>query len=389
VATTQQDENWIEEIEDDSDEYPVEYNISSTPNDFNVKTIFDFVSSGIVKIPGFQRNYVWDIKKASRLIESLIMGLPVPQVFFYERAKNDFLVIDGQQRLMTVYYFLKKRFPKMEKRAELRRIFDEKGEIPENILSNDDYFDSFNLKLAARILERENRLEGLNYGTLDRNDRTTVELRTIRCVVIKQYDPKDDPDSSMYEIFYRLNTGGVNLTPQEIRACVYYSGFYEMLSEMNLDPRWRRLTKPDPDIRMRDLESLLRGFAMLVHGNDYRSPMVKFLNSFSEESKKFSEQQRTYLKQLFNSFMNHCEDLPQSAFGSASGRFSISMYEAIFAAVCEKAYRDKTLDISPVSVEKLDRLKLDPQFLKASQSQTTDKENVDLRLRKAKEILLN
>lgn len=112
---------WVEQEDEDESEYPVEYNISSSPNDFNVKTIFDFVSSGIVKIPGFQRNYVWDIKKASKLIESLIMGLPVPQLFFYEKGKNDFLVIDGQQRLMTVYYFLKKRFPRMEKLVPRRK----------------------------------------------------------------------------------------------------------------------------------------------------------------------------------------------------------------------------------------------------------------------------
>ena len=387
MATNHQEEEWIEQEDEGEFEYPVEYNVSSTPNDFNVRTIFDFVSSGIVKIPGFQRNYVWDKKKASKLIESLIMGLPVPQVFFYEKAKNDFLVIDGQQRLMTVYYFLKKRFPRTEKRAELRRIFDEQGTIPDRILSDDNYFDNFNLKLGARLLERPNRLEDLNYDTLDKSDRTTLELRTIRCVVIKQYDPKDD--SSMYEIFYRLNTGGVNLTPQEIRACVYYSKFYEMLSKINLDPRWRRLTKLEPDMRMRDLETLLRGFALLVSGSNYRAPMVRFLNTFSEESKKFPVEKITYFEQLFDSFMNQCKDLPQSAFGSKSGRFSRSMYEAIFAAVCEEAYSKGALDVKPLVASKLDQLKNDPVFLEASQSQTTSKENVELRLRRAKQILLS
>jgi hypothetical protein len=385
---TCQTEDWIEPEDEGEFEYPVEYNISSNPNDFNVKTIFDFVSSGIVKIPGFQRNYVWDIKKASKLIESLIMGLPVPQVFFYERAKNDFLVIDGQQRLMTVFYFLRKRFPKTEKRVELRRIFDEQGTIPDKILSDDNYFDNFNMKLGARLVEKPNRLESLNYDTLDKIDRATLELRTIRCIVIKQYEPKDD--SSMYEIFYRLNTGGVNLTPQEIRASLYYSKFYEMLSKINLDMRWRKLTRLEPDIRMRDLESLLRGFALLTSGSDYRPPMVRFLNNFSEESKKYSEEKIRYFEQLFDSFMNQCKDLPARAlFGSKSGRFSISMYEAIFAAVCEEAYSKKSLDVKPVVAPKLDQLKNDAAFRGASQSQTTSKENVKLRLQRAKEILLS
>jgi hypothetical protein len=315
------------------------------------------------------------------------MGLPVPQVFFYEKGRNDFLVIDGQQRLMTVYYFLKKRFPKMEKRAELRRVFDEHGMIPDRILSDDDYFDNFNLRLGARLIERPNRLEDLNYDTLESDDRIALELRTIRCIIVKQHEPKDD--SSMYEIFYRLNTGGVNLTPQEIRASIYYSPFYEMLGRLNLDPLWRRLTKIDPDIRMRDLETLLRGFALLASGANYKPPMVRFLNAFSEESKKFPQGRIEYFEQLFDSFMQQCKDLEAKALWGRTGRFSVSMYEAIFAVVCEDAYSHGTLNVKPVDAAKLDKLKSDSSFIKASQSQTTSKENVDLRLQKAREILLS
>ena len=60
-----------------------EYDLTSTPNDFNILTINSFIESGSIKIPGFQRNYVWDIKRASKLIESLILGLPIPQIFLY------------------------------------------------------------------------------------------------------------------------------------------------------------------------------------------------------------------------------------------------------------------------------------------------------------------
>lgn len=75
------------------------YDITSSPNDFNVATIFNFMESGTVIIPEFQRHYVWDLKHASKLIESLLIGLPIPQIFLYEEAPNKFLVIDGQQRL--------------------------------------------------------------------------------------------------------------------------------------------------------------------------------------------------------------------------------------------------------------------------------------------------
>jgi len=88
---------WIEREEEEEEAgFPVDYKITSTPNDFNVNTLFDLIESETVKIPGFQRNYLWDIKKASKLIESIIMGLPVPQLFLYERGRNDFLLIDGQ-----------------------------------------------------------------------------------------------------------------------------------------------------------------------------------------------------------------------------------------------------------------------------------------------------
>jgi uncharacterized protein with ParB-like and HNH nuclease domain len=70
------------------------------PNDFKL-TLFSFIESKAVKIPGFQRNYVWDIMRASKLIESPIIGLPIAQIFLYEEGRNSFLVIDGQQRLMS------------------------------------------------------------------------------------------------------------------------------------------------------------------------------------------------------------------------------------------------------------------------------------------------
>ena len=140
-------DDWFEDYaEDESDDYPIsDYEITATPNDFNILTIFQFIESGAVRIPGFQRNYIWDLKRASRLIESLLMGLPVPQIFLYEHGRNEFHVIDGQQRLMSIYYFIKMRFPRMEQRSKLRYIFDEKGSIPEDILHDNEYFTQFQL----------------------------------------------------------------------------------------------------------------------------------------------------------------------------------------------------------------------------------------------------
>ena len=103
-------------------------------------------------IPGFQRHFVWDIKRASKLIESLILGLPVPQLFLYEEARNRFLVIDGRRRLMSIYYFIKQRFPRNGARIELRRIFEEHGKIPDQVLHDNKYFMNFRLQLRQNFL---------------------------------------------------------------------------------------------------------------------------------------------------------------------------------------------------------------------------------------------
>ena len=158
--------DWFDDYVEGADELQVEeYDITASPNDFNVMTLYSFVESGAVRIPGFQRNFVWDLGRASKLIESLILGLPVPQLFLYEQARNKFLVIDGQQRLMSIYYFIKKRFPRKERRMELRAIFDREGRIPDEVLHDDEYFQSFNLRLPERLPDHPNRFKGLNYAT--------------------------------------------------------------------------------------------------------------------------------------------------------------------------------------------------------------------------------
>ena len=279
-----------------------EYDISATPNDFNISTIYDYIGHGVFKIPGFQRNYVWDLKKASKLIESIIIGIPIPQIFLYEESKNNFLVIDGQQRLMTIYYFIMKRFPKMEKRSELREIFDKPGKIPDDVLYSDNYFSDFNLKLPAQLPDQPNKLNGQNHSTLDEGIKRTFGLRTIRNVVIKQNFPHDD--SIIYEIFYRQIQVEKISKPQEIRTSLYHSLFFDTLNRINLDSRWRRLLKEheDPDIHMKDIEILLRGFAMLISSDQYKPSMIKFLNNFSNTMKKIEKEKVVYLEKVFNYF---------------------------------------------------------------------------------------
>lgn len=381
--------SWYEDDGDDeSFDYPVgEYEITISPNDWNIATIVNFIDSGAVKIPGFQRNFVWDLKRASKLIESIIIGLPIPQIFLYEEGRNSFLVIDGQQRLMSIYYFTKQRFPRKEKRNELRRIFDEHGRIPDNIFADDAYFEKFNLNLPERLPEQRNKFKGRNYGTLDEY-KLTFDLRTIRNVIVKQIAPKDDI-SAVYEIFNRLNTGGANLSPQEIRTSLYHSPFYDLLYRLNLKPAWRRvLGIEEPDLHMKDIEFLLRGFAMLETHAAYGSAMARFLNTFSKQARKFDEAGITYRSDLFDSFLASCARLEPDAFEGSSGRFSITLYESVFFAVCTQPFRNQELVAGTIDPATIQQLKNDPAFQAASQSRTTSASNVRTRLERSAAIIM-
>ena len=364
-----------------------EYDITVTPNDFNVITLSSFIELGAVKIPGFQRNFVWDIRRASKLIESLIVGLPVPQIFLYEAARNNFLVIDGQQRLMSIYYFINKKFPRKEKRTDLRRIFAECGKIPESVFHDEKYFQAFNLRLPDAV-SGNNKFNGLNYATMDEY-KTQFDLRPIRNIIVKQNSPSGS-ESSIYEIFNRLNTGGVNLRQQEIRACMFHSDFYVMLDRVNGDDAgWREiLDSPEPDLNLKDMEVLLRGFAMLINGESYSPSMLKFLNRFSQECKMFGKDKNAYLEALFRSFVKACDELPKGAFiNKRNNRFNIALYEAVFAAVCKQAYEETRMVEGKIESKALEELETDETFTRAALEGTTRTSSVHTRLKQAREII--
>jgi hypothetical protein len=288
---------------------------------------------------------------------------------------------------MSIYYFIKRRFPRREKRVELRSIFDVEGHIPEKVLHDDQYFEDFNLRLTEKLPNRTNKFNGLNYSTLG-DHRTQLDLRPIRNIVVKQNGPGDD-DSAIYEVFNRLNTGGINLRPQEIRTSMYHSRFYDMLYRLNQDPRWRRIIQSEvPDIHMKDIEILLRGFAMLINSSQYAPSMVRFLNHFSRMSAANEESKNKYLSELFSSFLDATKDLADDAFiNSKSNRFNIALFEAVFTAACETSFAERRTLRGTLPVEAVTALELDPEFMSASLEGTTSRANVDKRLLRARQIV--
>lgn len=363
-----------------------EYDIITSNNDFNVLTINSFIDSGSIKIPGFQRNYVWDIKRASKLIESIILGLPIPPIFLYEEKRNQFLVIDGQQRLMTIYFFGKGRFPKKEKRTEIRKLFNESDRFPESVLYSDEYFTSFKLNLPNRSENRKNSFSDLNYKTLE-TYQMQFDLRPIRCVVVKQNVPKND-NSSVFEIFNRLNSGGINLMPQEIRCSLYHSDFIDMLVKENLHPIWRNFLKSkDPDLHLKDVELLLRGFGMAIRGDNYRSSLANFLNNFANDARKFTKEELSYYSQFIEKLFLAIEKFPEDTFiNKKTGRFNSFLFEGLLYAIGKLHFHDKSFP-SEIKVEMIDKLADDADFQKYSIQGTTNTDSVKNRLTRAAAII--
>ena len=202
-------------------------------------------------------------------------------------------------------------------------------------------------------------------------------------IVVRQVAPEGD--EAMYEIFNRLNSGGVNLTPQEIRRCMFDSKFYDLLYRTNTEDRWRDLVGARvPDVHMKDVEILLRGFAMLMQGHTYRPSMVKFLNGFSKQARSFDGDQLTHLQSLLSSFLNSCKTLPSDAFHSLQGRFSPMIFESVFVAACHEPYTKGQQVEGEINLDSLNALKSDPDFHSATQSQTTAAANVNKRLNRAR-----
>lgn len=294
-----------EESEDQEQDVLV-YQISSYPADITLKGYLDKWNSGQLTIPEFQRNYVWNRVRASKLIESLLLGLPVPGVFLYkDRRTNRLTVIDGQQIILSAIRYLRNEFDKKD----------------------------FSLK---KVLPK---WDGKTYEELEESDRYQLDDTVLRATVVQQIDPEDD--SSIYYIFERLNTGGINLNPMEIRKCVYFGDLFSLLERLNSDKNyknWRKIiAKPDPDKRLRDVELVLRCLALHLDWKNYSTPMKGFLNSFMVNYKKMTDQERQeLLARLEDIFTRTCETIAtylRDRPFHLRGRINYGAMDSIFNAV--------------------------------------------------------
>jgi hypothetical protein len=239
---------------------PPNYEIATYPADFTLEVLKTKWDAGDMIIPTFQRGFVWSHVQASKLIESFLVGLPVPSVFLYtERDSEKSLVVDGQQRLRTIFYYFDGYFG--EERHGQRTTFRLKG------------------------LSEDSPYAGLSYEALEAsNPPAARRLRNsvLRSFVIRQLDPQDD--TSVFHVFERLNTGGTLLHNQEVRNAVCQGPFNDLLHELNLLPAWRSiLGQPRLDSRMRDEELVLRFLALLHAFPRYEKPMKDFMSRYMRQ----------------------------------------------------------------------------------------------------------
>ena len=220
--------------------------------DWTVATILSQIEQGNIDLnPGFQRRNAWNDNKRSKLIESIMIGYPIPEIVLAENKykRNSYIVIDGKQRLLTiagfknpeVYQYWTKKSPKT---TGLTSSYDQK--TYKDIDSNPD---------MLRIFENS----------------------ALRCTVISNY-PSDE---SLYDIFYRLNSGSTPLSSQELRQALNKGPYSQFLISVTDEDNILRqvMTIKEPDKRLRDVEVLLRCMSFLKYAKDYKGNLLQFLDN--------------------------------------------------------------------------------------------------------------
>lgn len=345
-AAPAEEQEIIDPQEDDDGIIPFPYAISSYGADYDVEGLVRRIKADDIVIPEFQRKYVWTLPRASRLIESLLLGLPVPGIFLaLEPESQKLLVIDGQQRLMSLYYFYTGKYRN-------RREFALKGVQPE--------------------------FEGKTYAALSPVDRRRLDNSIIHATVIKQDDPKEEDSSSIYYIFERLNTGGVALTPQEIRASIYRGALQRLLHTLNDYPAWRKIYGP-ANVHMKDQELILRFFALYYDSDSYSKPLVDFLNRYMKRNRNLQLQSEIELVQLFTNTIDTVERcLGRPAF-RPKGNLNAPVYDAVMVGIAKRLENGPMQDCSQLQAQHKALLAHD-EFVRLYESGTTDEANMRRRI---------
>lgn len=309
------------------------YNISSWGADLSFRELVARYKDGELVKPEMQRNYVWDKVEASRFVDSVLLGLPVPSIFLAKTSEEKMLIVDGYQRIMTIYDYVEEKTFRTDKKL-------------------------FRLTNSAKI---NARWKGKCFDELSDAEQRKIKNTTIHCIVFVQLKPTND-DTSIYQVFERINSSGRALVPQEIRNCVYQGPFNSLLIELNRNPQWRSLYGlAEADQRMRDMEFILRYFALASQKWDQNATgaisLKKFLNQYMGKNRSPNKEAlKAYRDQFLSTIEFIYKEIGGDAFhnvsairrGQSAGKFNPTIFDSIAIATylaLQEGKKVKTKDL--------------------------------------------
>lgn len=282
----------------------------------------------------------------------------MPQVFFYIDQENKNLVIDGQQRILSVAFFFEGYFG-FENLQGRRTVFRLTG------------------------LPLDSPYSNKKFDELSQGDQRRLRGAVLRAVNIKQLAPTNQ-STSMYHIFERLNTGGTPLKPQEIRNCVFHGKIVEELHQLNANATWRSvLGRKDLDKFQRDVELLLRIFAFSERGNKYEKPMKEFLNQTMKDNAKDKSRNFADFASRFEKVLKIVSDKFKPKPFHVRGPLNLAATDSVLSVLVNN------LEKIPKDVgERYQKLLANEEFRKAVFFNTSDSSTVKVRLQLAQSALI-
>lgn len=320
--------------------------------------------------PDFQRYFVWDITKSSRLLESALLDIPLPVVYLTEEPDGKIYVIDGQQRLTSFFAFMDGLFP------------HKKGK-------------PFKLSGLKVLTEFQGKL----FTQLPEEIQDKIRYCKIRTITFK----KESNPNLKFEIFERLNTGSVPLNTQELRNCIYRGKFNVLLKELASDKDFLELLGlSHPDRRMKDVELVLR-FASFFHNThiNYKSPIKNFLNNemtrFQNISDKDAEQLRNAFKNsvsivksllgnnAFKRYYKGNENNPNGYWERS--RFNASLFDILMDSFARVDKNNVYANLDAIREAFIELLTTDSEFIDAIEIGTSQERKVNRRFDKWRNTL--
>lgn len=320
------------------------YVITSYGADYPIDSLMKRIDDKVIFVPSFQRQFVWTINEASKFIESLLLGLPVPGIFLSkERETNKLLIVDGQQRLLSLYYFYQGYF-----RGDLFKL--------QNV---------------------QNDLIGKTYRTLKGADRIRLDDSILHATIVRQDEP-DDNDSSVYQIFERLNSGGRALKPQEIRACIYYGVFNEQLNKLIKHRSWRQIFGKTENPRLKEQELVLRFFSLLYYRDIYQKPLKGFLNKIMNKNRDCQEHSEKEFNDIFIKTFDFIVAVLNDKPFRIKRNLNLGAFDAISIGLAERLLKSEIYNFDAFKAAYRELVE-DPEFIQVVQGGTSDEKNIEKR----------